>query len=86
MFRISKFLVIGFFLATPVAAEESVTYTYDALGRLVKAETAGGPNDQLKHQTTYDPAGNRSNYKVENARLRVVVLPLNGFTIIPIEQ
>ena len=45
-------------------ASETVTYTYDALGRLVAVSTSGGPNDDVNVSTAYDPAGNRSNYSV----------------------
>lgn len=75
----------------------TVTYSYDALGRLVRSTNAG----QSSTETTiaYDPAGNRTNYKVTGApnnggdagsgagvvkSRRFVVVPLNGFTLIPI--
>lgn len=53
-------------MAVPVAAEASdtVNYTYNALGRLVAVSTTDGPNDGTAVSTSYDPAGNRSNYTV----------------------
>ena len=45
-------------------ASETVTYTYDALGRLIAVSTSGGPNDGQAVGTCYDPAGNRSTYAV----------------------
>lgn len=51
-------------LSGPGNASETVTYTYDELGRLVAVATSGGPNDALAVSTTYDPAGNRTNYAV----------------------
>ena len=77
-------LVAALLAATSLSAAETVTYTYDALGRLVKVEHAGGSNSGMQQTTTFDPAGNRSNYTVTGARIRVIVLPLNGFTIIPL--
>jgi hypothetical protein len=74
----------------PALATETVTYTYDALGRVKKVEHVGGDNDGMKQTFTLDPAGNRENYTVTGSKnrgaIRVIVLPLNGFTIIPINQ
>lgn len=43
-------------------ASETVYYSYDPLGRLVRVTTSGGANKGLTVTTDYDPAGNRSNY------------------------
>jgi hypothetical protein len=43
-------------------ASETVTYTYDALGRITDVATTGGRNDGSAAATRYDPAGNRSSY------------------------
>ena len=53
-------------LIAPVVADaaETVTYTYDALGRLVATTTSGGPNNGVSTGISYDPAGNRSTYTV----------------------
>ena len=48
-------------------ASETITYTFDALGRLVSATTTGGPNDALAVSTRYDPAGTRCSYYVSGA-------------------
>lgn len=77
----------------------ATTYTYDALGRLVQSDvTADGATVTTKIQ--YDPAGNRTSYTVTGANRAgddtgdgaavtrptgVVVVPLNGFTIIPLD-
>ena len=45
-------------------ASETVTYTYDALGRLIAVSTSGGPNNGQAVGTCYDPAGNRTTYSV----------------------
>lgn len=70
-------------------ANETTTYTYDALGRLVETNTSGTVNNALRTQATLDPAGNRQNYTVTGATGggpsgTVIVLPLNGYTVIPI--
>lgn len=43
---------------------ETVNYTYDALGRLTGSNTTGGPNDTRKTGTCFDKAGNRVRYDV----------------------
>jgi YD repeat-containing protein len=69
---------------------ETVTYSYDALGRVVSVSHAGGDNNGMTNSLSYDAAGNRTNYTVIGSKDRglggggVVVVPLNGFTIIPI--
>ena len=69
-------------------AAESVSYIYDAQGRLVEANHSGsGSNTGLVVKYQYDLAGNRTVYIVTGSKNRgqkLVVVPLNGFTIIPI--
>ena len=45
-------------------ASETITYTYDARGRLVKVERAGGVNNNVKAEYAYDKADNRTNVNV----------------------
>lgn len=77
-------------LAPPANAAETVTYTYDALGRLTGVSHSGGDNSGMTQSFRYDPAGNRTQYEVTGSKNRglsaggVIVLPLNGFTIIPL--
>ena len=78
-------------LGVEVNAEEVKTYKYDALGRLVETSTQGTVNNGLNTTIQFDKAGNRINYKVTGsttlpaAGRRVIVIPLNGFTVIPID-
>jgi len=78
-----------------VRANETTTYVYDALGRLIENNQTSGPNNGLRTVTCFDPAGNRSRYFVGTSGApgcpnppkpikAVVVVPLNGFTVIPI--
>jgi YD repeat-containing protein len=53
--------------AGAASASETVTYGYDALGRLTSVTRAGGPSAAYPIITSYDPAGNRTNYTVANA-------------------
>ena len=62
----ARWLSAGAVLAAPAAAaaSDTVSYTYDALGRLVAVATVGGRNDGVAVSTGYDPAGNRASYGV----------------------
>lgn len=42
-------------------AQETVTFTYDALGRLVTTSTSGGTNNGTTSSYSYDSASNRTN-------------------------
>ncbi len=78
-------VVLGFSVlvlsASPVMAAETTTYSYDALGRLVKVSHNGATNTGASATYQFDPADNRSTV---TAPRRVVVVPLNGYTIIPV--
>jgi hypothetical protein len=45
-------------------ANETVTYTYDARGRLVKVERSGTVNNGVQAEYTYDKGDNRTNVNV----------------------
>jgi hypothetical protein len=63
-------LVFGLaILATPwpSLATETLTYTYDAKGRLVKVERTGSVNNNVTSQYTHDKANNRKNVTVTNS-------------------
>lgn len=50
--------------ASAAHASETITYTYDAKGRLVKVERSGAVNNGIKVEYTHDKADNRKNVKV----------------------
>lgn len=50
-----------------VTAAETTTYTYDALGRLVKVVVSGAGNNGVQVTYTQDSADNRSNVTVTGA-------------------
>jgi hypothetical protein len=52
-------------LAGAAEGAETVTYSYDSLGRLVRVDRAGTVNHGVSAQYSYDPADNRTNVKVE---------------------
>ena len=68
--------------AQSVAATETITYQYDALGRLIQVSHTGSSNDGVTAKYTYDAADDRTNVTV--TRPILVVVPLNGYTVIPI--
>lgn len=45
-------------------AEQTVSYVYDALGRLTEVQILGGPGSGVTQAYQYDPAGNRLQYQV----------------------
>jgi coenzyme F420-reducing hydrogenase delta subunit len=46
------------------SASETVTYTYDAKGRVVKVEHSGSVNNNVVANYSYDTADNRTNVNV----------------------
>jgi hypothetical protein len=64
--KIIRISMLGLALcgALPALATETITYTYDAKGRLVKVERAGTVNNGVKTEYAHDKADNRQNVKV----------------------
>lgn len=58
-------------------ASQTVTYTYDALGRLEKSQTQGGPGNGTTQVFKFDAAGNRTQYQA----LIEVALSMNSPTV-----
>lgn len=56
--------LFGLCAASAAQASETVTYSYDAKGRLVKAVRSGTINNGVQHDYTHDKANNRTNLKV----------------------
>ena len=48
-------------------AAETITYRYDARGRLVKVERSGAVNNGVNASYSYDKASNRTNKAVSGA-------------------
>ena len=51
----------------PALATETVTYSYDARGRLVKVVRTGTVNNNVTVEYTHDKADNRTRLKVTNS-------------------
>ena len=55
-------------IAGPAISQSATeTYTYDALGRLVRIDRSGGQNDGKITGTCFDPAGNRTRYDLSSS-------------------
>ncbi|MFC0590404.1 hypothetical protein ACFFF7_13390 [Novosphingobium aquiterrae] len=50
-------------LASPAHATETIKYTYDAKGRMVKVERTGTVNNGVTTNYSHDKADNRTNVK-----------------------
>lgn len=88
-----KQLIAGLIAALPfqaAAAAETVTFRYDALGRLIESTTAGGVTSGLTLGYSLDKADNRTAKTVANGAgtiapdVGAMILPLNGFTVVPV--
>ena len=53
--------------ATSAQAAETITYTYDAKGRLVKVVRSGTVNNGVQTEYTHDKADNRTNVTTTGA-------------------
>jgi len=56
--------LMALLVGVPSFAQETTTYTYDALGRLIASSISGGTANGTQTGTTFDPAGNRTTYTV----------------------
>ena len=57
--------VVGLTGVSAVSAAETVTYTYDARGRVIKVVHTGSVNNNTQACYKYDKADNRTNVKVD---------------------
>jgi len=51
-------------IAAAAIASETITYSYDARGRLVKVQRSGSVNNNVTANYVYDKADNRTNVNV----------------------
>jgi hypothetical protein len=65
----------------PAAADETITYSYDALGRLVKVAHSGTVNSSTSSCYSYDHADNRTNVTVSTTTACVPPPPGVSFSI-----
>ena len=72
----------GLVLLAGQASGETITYSYDALGRLTASSVDGGPNGGTNTATTFDAAGNRSSYSVSGRTTARDASPLEPRTLL----
>ena len=82
--------VIAVAISSAAHSSESTTFAYDASGRLTEVVTTGGVNSGLTMTYGFDAADNRITQLVVGATgaglpdVSVILLPLNGFTLVPV--
>ena len=74
----------GLLLPATAVAAETITYSYDAKGRLVTVHHDGGGNDNLNVNYAFDPADNRTNVSITGASGHFIVLPLGVPVLLPL--
>lgn len=77
------------FVPAVAGAAETVTYSYDAKGRLTQVVHSGSVNNGIVAAYAFGKGDNRTNLTVSGSSfssppVRVVVLPLAGFMVVPI--
>lgn len=67
--RVTRISALGLLLlsATPALSTETVTYTYDAKGRLTKVVRTGTVNNNVTVEYEHDKADNRTRLKTTNS-------------------
>lgn len=60
-------VVSGLLVQAPASATETITYTYDAKGRLVKVVRSGTVNNNVTVDYGHDKADNRTRLQVTNS-------------------
>jgi hypothetical protein len=63
----SVILAFSMAISLPIHAAETITYTYDAKGRLVKVVRTGTVNNNVTYDYVHDKANNRKKVKVTNS-------------------
>lgn len=60
-------LVLAILVTVPTLAAETITYTYDAKGRVVKVVRTGSVNNNVTVDYEHDKADNRTRLKTTNS-------------------
>lgn len=79
------------FVPAVASATETITYSYDAKGRLTQVAHSGSVNSGIVATYAFDKADNRTNVTVSGSPFggpprRVVVVPLSGLSLLPVSS
>lgn len=66
-FRVVSGIAAGLLIASSALAAETITYSYDAKGRLVKTVRTGTVNNNVTVEYEHDKADNRTRLKTTNS-------------------
>lgn len=77
-------ILLALGLAAPASAAETVSYSYDTRGRIVKVEHSGSVNNGVITTYGFDRADNRLSRTTTGAGARFIIVPLKGGTPVPI--
>jgi len=80
-FAIAGSLLIS---SAPALSQETISYSYDARGRLIQVQRSGTVNNGATTAYQLDKADNRTSKAVTGAPSPLLIVPLNGPTPIPI--
>lgn len=97
---VAALAILPFLYSGSAGAQETTSITYDALGRVTRVIKSGGPANGVQTDYSLDAAGNRTNVKVagspngagnpgggaSSSTTIYIVVPLNGFTLIPVSN
>jgi YD repeat-containing protein len=59
--KLTKAIILLVLSSSSAWATETISYVYDALGRVTQSSHSGGPQNGQQTTYTIDPAGNRKN-------------------------
>jgi hypothetical protein len=83
--RVSLWIALGTWgmgTTAPAHAQETVNFSYDALGRLTKSQIQSGPESGVTESYSFDPAGNRTQYQVTGSTSpAAVTLSMSSTTV-----
>jgi YD repeat-containing protein len=65
--RVAVIVALGLAVSSAALANETISYSYDARGRLVQVQHSGSSNNGLTTTYTHDRTGNRSNVTITGA-------------------
>ena len=69
--------------AAPAHAAETISYSYDARGRLITVARAGTVNNGVTTSYAFNKANNRTIHRTSGVAGGAFVVPINGYKVVP---